>query len=172
MKVKNKAFPSASGQSVHHTFTVKTKTKTCHTFLLYDEAVFLFFFHSCSDAASLHPRRCDGLRPVGSAGSHRLLDSDNRPAVANGGVQAGVLGGENRLGALVLRTDCERQDGHLRHHGAPPVRSGAGVRSVDAAVFYVGEVTRSGEAPECSGEPTEGSGEEERGVKVEEVNDE
>lgn len=52
MKVKNKAFPSASGQSVHHTFTVKTKTKTCHTFLLYDEAVFLFF----STAALTLPR--------------------------------------------------------------------------------------------------------------------
>lgn len=91
--------------------------------------------HSCADVAPLHSRGCDCHRPVGSGGPHWLLGADHcSPSVDLRG-EAGVLGGEDRLGALAFRTDGDRQDCHCRDHGGSTGRPGAGMRPVDSAHF-------------------------------------
>lgn len=61
--------------------------------------------HSCTDVAPLHSRGCGRHCPVGSGGPDWLLGADNHSASADWRGEAGVLGGENRLGALAFRTD-------------------------------------------------------------------
>lgn len=84
--------------------------------------------NSHSQVAPLHPRGRDGHRPVGSACSHRLLGADRPPPTAHVRREAGVLGGEDSPGALVVRTDRDRQDRQRRNYSGPSRRPGAGMR--------------------------------------------
>lgn len=61
--------------------------------------------HSCGVITSLHSRGRDCHRPVGSVGSHWLLGADHRPPSVDLRGEEGVLGGENRPGALAFWSD-------------------------------------------------------------------
>lgn len=68
---------------------------------------FISSLHSGINVAPLHSRGRDCHRPVGSGGSHWLLGADHCPPSADLRGEAGVLGGENRLGALAFWTHCD-----------------------------------------------------------------
>lgn len=93
----------------------------------------VYSLYSCTDVAPIHPGGRGRSRPVGSAGSYRLLGADHRPPSADCCGEAGVLGGENRLGALAFWTDGDRQDGQCGNHGGSGGRPGAGMRPADSA---------------------------------------
>lgn len=89
--------------------------------------------HSGSDVASLHTRGRDGHCPVGPGGAHRLLGADRPSPSADVCCEAGVLGGENSLGALAVWTDRDRQDRHRRNDSSASGRTGFGMRPVVSA---------------------------------------
>lgn len=101
---------------------------------------------------------------MGSAGSHWLLGADRRTPSADRGAEAGVLGGENRPGALAFWLDGDRHDRHGRNHGGPSRRPRAGVRPVDSAHVSLRKVVCGGASAEHTGGPPQGSGEKERGA--------
>lgn len=121
---------------------------------------------SRSQVASLHPRGRDGHRPVGSAGSHRLLGADRPPPTARVRREAGLLGGEDGPGALAVRTDRDRQDRQRRNHSGPSGRPGAGMRPPVSAHAGLWKEVQRGPTTQHAGGTAEGHGEEESGVEA------
>ena len=74
---------------------------------------------------------------MGSGCPHWLLGADHRSPCAHLLGEAGVLGGENRLGTLAFRTNRDGEERHRRHHSGPSGGPGAGMCPVDSAHFLL-----------------------------------
>lgn len=103
---------------------------------------------------------------MGPGGPHRILDSDHPPAFADRRFQAAVLGRENGVGALAVRTDRDRQARLCRDDRDSSGSPGAGGRPADTVHLDLREKFQPGEPAEQTGEQAEGGREEERRVKI------